>query len=443
MATTVPTRECSGFGTIVTHVLPWTAENFAPWAMDPARGKVRCRDCDREYRRSRRGNASPQAAAPRAVSLDALKFATENLEVSLDGTHEYIANPELVALWSSVVTNTLKRGAPPANLVFYGPSGSGKTEGARYLADAVNLPFTKVDAASMTDPESWFGTREVIIQEGQSVTKYVPSPLVGALQQAGVVFIDEGNRVDDEHRNVWLPLMDGTGRVTNPLSGEVIERHSQCFIIMAGNRGLQFTGTSAVDPAFTSRALVYEFEYLDQRSEAEVAVAASGCDAETALVFTRFAEESRAKARLDPDFNPISTREVIMACRLVAGGLTRDLAAKFAVINASSNEGGGASLRNELETIWGGVRVTKEELDLDGDDYTKAKTKAEWRCTDHPNFVPTAVLDENGAYMFHACDVPGCDENSAQASALECDDCGTTQPFGRTAFCVACGAVLS
>jgi hypothetical protein len=458
------TRHCIGLQdsrvNIPEHDVPWDEKHLAPWAMDGNRKNIRCRDCDREYRRSRaalKSGTSAPAVRKQVAELRTVRFSDDLVpESEVSRSHEYIPNPELVQLWQSIVVGTIDHGDPPANLVFFGPSGSGKTDGAAYLAAMVGLPFTKVDAASMTDPESWFGSREIIPENGVSVTKYVPSAMVEALQKPGVLFVDEFNRVDDEHRNVWLPLTDGTGRVTNPLTGEVLNRHPHCFIIMAGNRGLQFTGTSAIDPAFTSRALTIEFEYLDSKAEQKVAMDATGCSADDAACFVLFANESRKKHVSDPDFTPISTREVIAACRRTARGLSRDLAAKFAIINAASDSGGDGSIRRELQSIWNGVRVTKAEVEKESSDPT-GDSKSSWVCPVH-NRVKTVQAGISKAGLpfkaFNACPVAYCEETEDRRGAVRsaaqqpsntlvtCTGCGTVQAPGRQTFCASCGATL-
>lgn len=463
MNPTASTRVCIGINDIPAHDVPWDAAHLGPWAMDPNRKNIRCRNCDREYRRSRR--EARQGVEPRrrnAIRADEqdirdLRFASPEGEESVvkETSHDYIPNPELVALWKTIVTNTMKNGAPAANIVFFGPSGSGKTRGAEYLADLVNLPFLKVDAASMTDPESWFGTREIITEAGVPVTKYVPSAMVEHIQKPGVTFIDEVTRVDDQHRNVLLPLTDGTGHVTNPLTGEQVVRHQHNFIIMAGNRGLQFTGTSAVDPAFTTRALTVEFDYISEADEQKVAIEETGCDATTALVFAKFATESRNKAKQDADFPPISTREVIMACRLAAGGMNRDLAAKFAILNAASPEGGNASIRGDLEKLWNGVRLTKAEVDEEKKSSPKKGGTTDWVCPTHGKvkIVPAGVSARTGKPFsaFRACPENFCDETedrsgtkaATSGAGLTCSSCGTQQAPGRTSFCARCGAKLT
>lgn len=350
----------------VRHDLPNDETNFSP-------GKSQCRDCYRQYAadwRERRGQGTggsgrrqvrktvilPDFRAPALEGAASAEEFVSDEDMAASRSHEYRPIPGLIETWGAV-TNAAAAGAQPFNLIFLGPSGCGKTEGAAFLAALVGLPFTKVDAASMTDPESWFGTREVIAEDGVSVTSYYPSNFVTAIESPGVLLIDEINRAKDGDRNVLLPLFDGTHQVTNPLTGEVVKKHPRCFVIMSGNRGLQFTGTYAVDPALMTRSLTVNFDYAAPVEETKIALQASGCDDVTADLFVRFADESRKKAKLDADFSPISTREVILASRMVACGLTADAAARFVVINAASPEGGAASVAASLENIWAAVRT--------------------------------------------------------------------------------------
>lgn len=325
-------------------------------------GAVYCWKHEREYQEARKAKKSmgitTSRRAARLPTFEGLKFGEIGEDRKRTAGHDYVPDPELLDLWEKLVKGTLELGMPAANLIFFGPKGSGKTEAAAYLADVVGLNLTKADAASMNDPESWFGTREIVVEDGVSVTQYHPSDFVNALQQPGVLFIDEMNRTTDEHRNIILPITDGTGRVTNPLTGELIIRHPHCFIVMSGNRGLQYTGAYAVDPAFTSRAHVVEFDYLALDDEVKVAVQETGVDEETAQIFSRFALETRTRAQNDEDFPAVSTREVIMASRLAYLGMSRDLAVKFTIFNAASAEGGTQSIRQELATIWAGVRTS-------------------------------------------------------------------------------------
>lgn len=309
--------------------------------------------------------ASPEllgaAAAIHAKRLTKAQTSTTKIDVQT-GTGTYVADRELLAVWSAMRA-IVASGGLPANLMFVGPSGSGKTEGAQHLAAIASLPFVKVDAAAMTDPEAWFGTREVVVEGGASKTIYRPSAFVEAISRPGVLLIDEANRCRDEHRNILVPLLDSTREVSNPITGETVKRHPECYVIMTANIGLQFTGTFAVDAALITRSLTHQFAYLNMVDEARIVEQRTKCSPETALLFVRFAAETRQRAAKDEDFVPISTREVLMACYLVAAGLSPDLAAKEVVLNAAPSDGGGSSVRAALELIWGGIRVAPQMVE--------------------------------------------------------------------------------
>lgn len=294
------------------------------------------------------GDPAPARAPRSRRSIDSVRQAPTDTG--------YVANSRLLGLWDAVQAARVEGNPFPPNIMFLGPSGCGKTVAAEHLALVANLPFTKVDAAAMTDPESWFGTREIVAVNGVAVTTYRPSAFVVAIEQAGVVLIDEVNRIRDEHRNILLPLVDSTGQVTNPLTGETVRRHPECYIIMSGNRGLQFTGTYPVDPALMTRSVVEVFDYLPAADEVRIAAARTGADDAIAALFVRFANETRTRARQDPDMAPVSTREVLVACALVAKGLDVDDAAVVAIMNGVSDEGGVESIRHRLQTIWTGIR---------------------------------------------------------------------------------------
>lgn len=313
-----------------------------------------CRECQRAQRQAKPGRPrGPRASVPAPVQAKAIERKT--LGETTTAETDYIPNPEALATFVAAQM-IVKAGGLADNFVYIGPSGSGKTEAARDLARRANLPFTKVDASAMTDPEAWFGTREVVVEDGAPKTVYNPSAFVTAVTQPGILLIDEGNRAPDAIRQILLPLWDDTRQVTNPLTGQVVERDPGCFIIMTGNVGLNFTGTYAVDPAFWTRASTTTFGYLDAKSEAALAVSRTGCDQEVADLFVRFANETRTRNQQNEDFPPVSTREVLKACRYVAAGLDANLAAYQVMINAAPSDGGAESVKATLEMIWGGVK---------------------------------------------------------------------------------------
>lgn len=288
----------------------------------------------------------------------------EDLALDTDlpvGAHVYVPQPGLVETFQTGL-RAMAAGRPGRNYLFTGPAGSGKGDGAAHLAAMFKLAFTKVDAASITEPEAWFGTREVVDHDGTPVTEYVPSALVRSVQQPGITFVDEITRARTAVHNIFLPLMDGTRRVTNPLTGQVVERHPENILILAANRGLEFVGTFDLDIAATSRVRHVAFTYPAPNVERAIVRQATGLDAEQARVLVAFANETRALAARDTTgIPPMSVREVLTAAEDVAFGLDPKSAVEQAYISIRDGSGGAMSQQQVLRDLWAATNAPADE----------------------------------------------------------------------------------
>jgi MoxR-like ATPase len=262
----------------------------------------------------------------------------------------YIMPPGLQAFWDASLKKPLG-----ANLMFVGPQGSGKTEGAHVLSAGSNMEVYKWDCASVTDPTGWFGTREIVVEDGVAVTYYSPSTFITNIERECTIILDEINRIRDEVRQVLLPLLDGSRAVTNPLNGKVVKRHDRNVIVMTGNVGLQFTGTSAIDPAFTSRAAIFKFNYPELNNEVNILRDRTGIGMREAMMLCNAANEVREKARVDLDWPTVSTRELIEVATYMQNGLDMSVALDVCLINAASDEGGSASIASQMRIIIAGA----------------------------------------------------------------------------------------
>lgn len=309
-----------------------------------------CRNCQASRRATRRGSGrTHRASAP--VIMNPIASAVP-LTAAAD---DFILATELISTWAAVQL-LARRGVPAPNMLFVGPSGSGKTEAAKQLARLGQMDIVKVDAPAIVDPEAWFGTREVVVEDGAPKTVVVDSAFVSALTRKCVLLIDEVNRVSDATRQILLSLYDDSRAVTNPLTGQPVVRHPECYVIMTANIGLAFTGTYAMDPAFLTRSLTTHFRYLEAAEENKLVQSRTGCTPDVAAMFVRFANEARTRAASDEDFPPISTREVLKAAELTSVGLDVDTAAHQVIINSANDEGGAESVRAKLEYLWTGIR---------------------------------------------------------------------------------------
>jgi MoxR-like ATPase len=293
-----------------------------------------------------------------------LEQVTEN---DLSNAHRYRPNPDMLDQWTAS-ERAVAAGHLPKTFLFVGPAGSGKTDGAAYLAAMSGLDYLKVDAASITDAEGWFGMRDAVSDPntGASVTVYTPSDFVLHVQQPGCTYVDEITRT--KHRNVLLPIVDGTRRVLNPLTGKVLQIHPQHRFIFGGNFGLAFAETFAVDIALLTRTLIIDFDYLKPEDESEVLAEATGIPKHQADALARFAADWRAKAKLmakngNADLDPVATRQLINAASQIAFGADIDMTAQAAFFRIISDEGDTMSLRQQVLGLWTGIRPLFDVVD--------------------------------------------------------------------------------
>lgn len=332
------TQHCNGFGSAPAHEAP---------ASEFSKGKTRCRACTSLYfkdwaaKKRAGGVARPTVVPPTSVETVERKIETVERNIG----HTYRLDPKLERLWRAIVASNAR--GDHLVLALHGPHGSGKTDGVETLAQIADRPLVKIDAKSMVDAEAWFGTRGAV--EGS--TFYHPSEFVKAIQMPSVLYVDEYTRVTNEVRDVLNPLMDGSRTVLNPITGDRITMHPECIVILGGNVGFKYTGVYDVDPATTSRLAVFNIGYAEPVVEQAILKEHAGIASAVAERLVQLAVETR----VNPQLEPVSTRQLIQAAVLIRDGLTETEAVEAKIINAASDQGDGSSARARLATLWGGI----------------------------------------------------------------------------------------
>lgn len=356
-------KTCPGYGTVAAHEADDSAFS---------KGKTRCRACTSLYfkdwaAKKRNAPASPATtSSPVAPEAPVEPVVVRSVEATVERKveqiernigHTYRLDPKLERLWGAVVRSN-DRGDHLV-LALHGPHGSGKTDGVETLAKMADRPLVKVDAKSMIDAEAWFGTRGAV--EGS--TFYHPSEFVKALQMRSVLYIDEYTRVTNEVRDVLNPFMDGTRSVLNPITGDRIKMHPECIVVLGGNVGFKYTGVFDVDPATTSRLTVFNMDYAEPEVEKSILREHAGISDVAAQRLVALAVETR----INPQMDPVSTRQLLQTAILIRDGLDESEAVEAKIINAASDQGDGNSARARLATLWGGIANLDAPKSIDPD----------------------------------------------------------------------------
>lgn len=232
----------------------------------------------------------------------------------------------------------VRRALGPAfagGLLITGPSGSGKSESVGHAVGRVNakhglsMRLFRMDCATITDPQKWFGRREV----GPEGTRYEKSDFILAVERGDVVQLDEVNRLHPTLHNGIMSLFDGSNAVHLSDLNVTVERHPETVFIATANQGVQYGATHRMDAAMRERfPYTIERPFPPASAEADVLASRTGCDRDGADRLVKVAQKSRDQFAAGDLRSPISTRTLIFAAYLVAAGMTEKEALELTAV---------------------------------------------------------------------------------------------------------------
>ncbi|ATN02846.1 ATP-binding protein [Staphylococcus capitis] len=148
------------------------------------------------------------------------------------------------------------------NILLKGPTGSGKTKLAETLSDEVRRPMHQVNCSVDLDTESLLGFKTIQTnEEGQQEIVFIDGPVIKAMKQGHILYIDEINMAKPETLPILNGVLDYRRQITNPYTGEVIKAAPGFNVIAAINEG--YVGTLPMNEALKNRFIVIEVDYID------------------------------------------------------------------------------------------------------------------------------------------------------------------------------------
>ncbi|HEY4579245.1 MAG TPA: MoxR family ATPase [Savagea sp.] len=166
--------------------------------------------------------------------------------------------PSVPYLWEDVIA-TASLNKP---ILLKGPTGSGKTKFAESIAEHFNQPVESVNCSVDLDAESLLGFKTLVVDKGISVIEFVEGPVVKAMKQGHILYIDEINMAKPETLPVLHSALDYRRMLTNPFTGEVIQAHPDFKVIAAINEG--YIGTMPMNEALKNRFIAFQIDYLEE-----------------------------------------------------------------------------------------------------------------------------------------------------------------------------------
>ena len=174
---------------------------------------------------------------------------------NLIGKGGYIAPDD--KLWTDVLTAVSLR----QPVLLKGPTGAGKTKLAESVSHEFRQPMQSINSSVDLDAESLLGFKTLIQQNGASVIDFVEGPVVKAMKEGHLLYIDEINMARTETLPILHGALDYRRMMTNPFTGEVIKAHPDFGVIAAINEG--YIGTSPMNEALKNRFVAVPVPYLD------------------------------------------------------------------------------------------------------------------------------------------------------------------------------------
>lgn len=141
-----------------------------------------------------------------------------------------------------------------------GPSGAGKTKMAETISHLCQQPMHSINCSVDLDAESMLGFKTVVQQDGQTMIDFVEGPVVKAMKQGHILYIDEINMAKAETLPILHSVLDHRRMLTNPFTGEVIYAHEDFSVIAAINEG--YIGTTPMNEALKNRFVSYSVPYI-------------------------------------------------------------------------------------------------------------------------------------------------------------------------------------
>ena len=213
-----------------------------------------------------------------------------------------------------------------------GPTGCGKTRFVSHMAAELGRKLYTVACHDDLSAADLIG--RYLLKGGETV--WVDGPLTRAVREGAICYLDEVVEARKDVTVVLHPLTDDRRILPIDRTGEELEAAPGFMLVASYNPGYQNI-LKTLKPSTRQRFVAMEFDFPAPALETEIVVAESGLDARRAAGLVRLAGKLRALKGQDLE-EGVSTRLVVYAATLIAGGMAVERALEAAIVAPLSDE---------------------------------------------------------------------------------------------------------
>jgi len=233
-------------------------------------------------------------------------------------------------------------------LLLKGPTGCGKTRFVEHMAARLSKPLYTVACHDDLSAADLIG--RYLLKGGETV--WVDGPLTRAVREGGICYLDEVVEARKDVTVVLHPLTDTRRTLMIDRTGEELAAPRAFMLVASYNPGYQNV-LKRLKPSTRQRFLSISFDFPDAEAEIAVVASESGLEPGRVAPLVRLAGHIRNLSGMDLE-EGVSTRLLIYAATLMAGGMGVARALEAAIIEPLSDEPDvQQSLRDLVSTIYG------------------------------------------------------------------------------------------
>jgi MoxR-like ATPase len=237
------------------------------------------------------------------------------------------------------------------HMLLEGPPGTGKSTLLRAVAQSLSVGFAFVEGNAELTPARLIGHFDParVLSDGYTPDVFVDGPLVTALREGSLLYVEEINRIPEETLNVLITVMS-EGEITVPRLGKVVGANG--FRLVAAMNPFDAVGTARISSAVYDRVCRVAMTYQSLQDECAIVDRhlknnKVGVQPDTAWVAN--VVEVVRRTRTHPDLRVGSSVRGAIDTALVASSL--------AEVRSSKNISASIGIDSALVAISGRVRI--------------------------------------------------------------------------------------